>query len=89
MRIHVVGFAIMQPQFSRRFQRSDDIDKCSGQGFYDVGNVVLLAHALDQRSDPEQIVARHGGEQMVLNLEVEMAREPVVEVRLVDVARRT
>jgi len=82
----VVGLIIMAPEFTRVLQGPDYVSKCSIQSLDFIGDSMLFAKGLHKRSNFVQIVTRHSGEQVVLNLEVEVSSEPVVECTLLYIA---
>mmetsp|Transcript_12050 Transcript_12050/g.16371 ORF Transcript_12050/g.16371 Transcript_12050/m.16371 type:complete len:284 (+) Transcript_12050:305-1156(+) len=52
-----------------------------------IGNVVTLAQLLHPGSYFAQIMTRHGWEEMMLNLQIQPTRKPIIEVAESDVAR--
>jgi len=75
------------PDLARVFKRFDDVGEGTEKSLGGVGDVVLLTQGLHQGSHFVEVVTRHGWEEMVLDLEVQMSREPIIEPAFFDVTR--
>lgn len=63
-----------------------NVQKCLSHWLHNIGNIVLLAKRSNEWLDFVEIMARHCREEMVLDLEIQVSREPVVEERFLQIA---
>lgn len=69
----------LQPELPRLLQRVDDVGEGCEQRLGLVLDAVLGAQGLYQGRHLVVVVSWHAGEEVVFNLEIEVAAEPVVE----------
>lgn len=85
--MHLVSMALAVQRGGNILERSEYITHTLSEGDRDIGDIELLGESLTFAFDLSEIVARHGWEDVMLNLIVKSSHEKVGEDAGVNIAR--